>query len=68
MAGLSEYLNMGGHAAFIWPAYAIVAVVLIGLLIAGRRFQRATAAELAQLQPHPRRRTATTNGDGGNEA
>ena len=68
MAGLSDFLSMGGHAAFIWPAYGIVAFVLVGLLIAGRRFQRNTEAELSALSPRSRRRPQSSTKDTTDEA
>ncbi|MFQ5764513.1 MAG: heme exporter protein CcmD [Rhodospirillales bacterium] len=37
MESLSEFLGMGGYAAFVWPAYLIAAVVLVGLMVASRR-------------------------------
>ena len=44
-------LDMGKYAAFVWPAWAITALVLGGLagraLIAARRW----SAELKQLEP-----------------
>jgi heme exporter protein CcmD len=32
-----EFLRMGGYAVFVWPAFAITAVVMIANLIAARR-------------------------------
>ena len=29
MSSLQEFLSMGGYAAYVWPAYAFAAVVLI---------------------------------------
>ena len=29
---MSDFLDMGGYAAFIWPAYLIAAVILGGIL------------------------------------
>ncbi|MEC7648290.1 MAG: heme exporter protein CcmD [Pseudomonadota bacterium] len=29
---MNDFLNMGGYAAFIWPAYLIAAVILGGIL------------------------------------
>ena len=26
---MSEFLNMGGYAAFVWPSYALVAITLV---------------------------------------
>ena len=37
MTGLSEFMDMGGYGHFIWPSYAVVAVVMVGLLIISRR-------------------------------
>lgn len=33
---MEHYFAMGGYAGFIWPAYAIVAIVMIGLVVASR--------------------------------
>jgi len=63
MTGITEFFDMGGHAAFIWPAYGITALVLVGLFIAGRRFQARTETELAGLAPARRRRTAGNDAD-----
>ncbi|WP_395015862.1 heme exporter protein CcmD [Dongia sp.] len=39
---MSEYLSMGGYAAFIWPSYGIAALLLVVLfLLSGRRLQAA---------------------------
>lgn len=41
---MERFFAMGGYARFVWPAYAVAAVVLIGLLVeslvAYRRAQR----------------------------
>ena len=29
---MSDFIDMGGYAAFIWPAYLIAAVILGGIL------------------------------------
>ena len=33
MSTLGEFIHMGGYGVYVWSAYAIVAVVLIGNLI-----------------------------------
>lgn len=47
-------LDMGRYAAFVWPAWALSAVVLAGLsaraLIAARRW----SAELKRLEDEPK--------------
>ena len=41
----SSYFAMGGYAAFVWPAYAIAALVLIGFVLSS--WSRLRAAERA---------------------
>jgi heme exporter protein D len=56
MEAVRDFLAMGGYASFVWPAYAVAAIVLAGLglhsLAAYRRCQR----ELARLQQGGSRR------------
>ena len=38
---VAEFLDMGGYAAFVWPAYGIVAVaLLLNLILPLKRHQR----------------------------
>ena len=49
-----EFLDMGGYAAFVWPAYLITAAVLIANLLLPRirhRRQRESLATRAQNDP-----------------
>jgi len=46
---MSQFFAMGGYAAFVWPAYGVAAVVLIGLLVQSLRVLRARTAEFAAL-------------------
>lgn len=46
---IQTFLAMGGYARFVWPAYALAAIVLVGLLIASLRQLRKAEAELAAL-------------------
>jgi heme exporter protein D len=42
---MREFLDMGGYAAFVWPAYAVTfAVVLLNVYRARRALARALAA------------------------
>ena len=50
MDALSTFLDMGGYAGFVWPAYAIAAVVLIGLFVASKRSLKVTEAALKALE------------------
>ena len=55
MEVVSGFLNMGGYAAFIWPAYGITTIVLIGLFLLGLRFQRLSNTKLKAMELSPRR-------------
>ena len=49
-----EFLDMGGYASFVWPAYLITAIVLIVNLLLPRirhRRQRESLAARAQNGP-----------------
>ena len=38
---VTEFLDMGGYAAYVWPAYGIVAVaLLLNLILPLKRHQR----------------------------
>jgi len=47
---VSTFLDMGGYAAFVWPSYAITALVLVGMLVASLRWLRSTEAALDALK------------------
>jgi heme exporter protein D len=50
MEATIEFLRMGGYAAFIWPAYGVATLVLVGLLWTSLRGLRHHEATLAALQ------------------
>jgi heme exporter protein D len=50
MSALSQWLAMGSYAAFVWPAYAIAAIVLGGMAAHSWRRHRQSERLLAQLQ------------------
>jgi len=50
MDGIMAFLDMGGYGQFVWPAYGVVAVVLVGLMIASRRSLKSAEAALAALE------------------
>ena len=50
MDGVAKFLDMGGYAAYVWPALGLTAVVLAGLVIASAKSARRREAELAQLE------------------
>jgi heme exporter protein CcmD len=49
-ASLGDFLAMGGHAAFIWPAFAAALVVLIGLALQSRVGLKAAEREHAEAR------------------
>ena len=51
---MTEFFAMGGHAAFVWPAFAITAIVLIGLLTISLRGVRVREARLDALKSEER--------------
>ena len=49
-----DFLDMGGYAGFVWPAYLITAIILIANLLLPRirhRRQRESLAKRAQKGP-----------------
>ena len=60
---VSDYVAMGGYARFVWPAYGVCLVVMLGLLLQSLRSYRARQRELDRLQP-PRRRARERGRDG----
>jgi heme exporter protein D len=48
--GLSEFLAMGGYAAYVWSAFGFALVVLLGLLGQSWRAAHQREAELAELR------------------
>ncbi len=63
---MAEFFAMGGYAVFVWPSFAVAAVVMVGLLVASMHTMRVNRAQLAALEAnHPRRRR---RGETGQEA
>ena len=50
MDGFAKFLDMGGYAAYVWPALALTAVVLVGLLVASAKGAKRREAELSALE------------------
>ena len=65
MTKISEFLDMGGYAGFVWPSYGAVIGVLAVLLWLSLRGLKAAERELAQLEGEaPRARRASPTNDG----
>jgi len=50
MEQVQTFLAMGGYGFFVWPAFALTAVILIGMLVTTLRHLRAVQSDLARLQ------------------
>ena len=46
---MSEVLSMGGYGIYVWPSYAIVAIVLYGNVILARAHRRKIVREIQEL-------------------
>ena len=60
---IHEFLTMGGYAAFVWPAFGITVVVMVGLLVAslrGLRQERQTLELMENARPRRRGRAKAT--------
>ena len=47
---MSDFLAMGGYAAFIWPAYGVSAALLGGAVVLTMRAWGKARAQLAALE------------------
>ena len=60
MDDIAGFLAMGGYGQFVWPAYGVAAIILVGLLVASivrlRREERVLEALTASTPGRARRR------------
>lgn len=58
---MSEFLAMGGYAAYVWSAFAIAFVLMAGLFVQSRRAARRGEVELEALRAsvRPQRRATS---------
>jgi heme exporter protein D len=47
---MSSFLDMGGYAAFVWPAWALTAALLAWMAIASMRRLKSLERELADAE------------------
>lgn len=50
MDAFLNYLDMGGYAAFVWPAYGLSALGLVGVLVMTLRSLKARQKEFDELK------------------
>ena len=55
---MSEFLAMGGHAAFVWPSWGLAAAMLVAITVASWRRRARAAAALAAEDDAAERRGA----------
>ena len=49
MSQLFTFLDMSGYGKFVWPAFGISAIILLGILVHSQRFLKHTEKELKIL-------------------
>jgi heme exporter protein D len=54
MDGVTEFFRMGGYAAYVWPAFAVVAILMAGLLALSLRAARRSDGEVEALRSRRR--------------
>ncbi len=62
MDAIRHYLAMGGYAAYVWPAYGIATVVLVGLAWQTLRSVARSERELAEIEAQNPRRARRARG------
>jgi heme exporter protein D len=71
MSPLMSFFHMGGYWAYIWPAYGVVAVLFIALLVwtlVTLKRSRLELEALEALAPRRRRRNTTSPAGGHDDA
>jgi heme exporter protein D len=61
MDAILNFLAMGGYAPFVWPAFGVTILFLVGMAVQSLRSYRARQHELAGLQ-RPSLRAGRTRG------
>ncbi len=62
MDGIRAFFEMDGYGIYVWPAFAVTAIVLIGLLLASLRSLPDTHEILEDLQGERRRGAPVAGG------
>ena len=50
MDQIRTFFEMGGYAAFVWPSFALVLLVMLGFLVTTLRDLKARESRLRQLE------------------
>jgi heme exporter protein D len=67
MEAVRTYFAMGGYAVYVWPSYALFAVVIVGLVVLSLRGMRRREAELDRLRSGRRERNGRGDSPAGEE-
>ena len=54
---MADFFDMGGYAAFVWPAFGLTFLVMAIMVVTTLRRLRANQRELARLEAAGARRT-----------
>jgi heme exporter protein D len=54
---MSDFLSMGGYGAYVWPSFALTAIILVGLLVQTLAERRRNLRRLDQLRSLRRSRS-----------
>jgi len=54
MESLSQFLDMGGYGAFVWPSYLATAVIMVWLAVQTRRWIKRNEALVTELEIYRR--------------
>jgi len=64
---MAEFFSMGGYGAYVWPSYAMTAVIMAVLLVASLRGLKTTEATFERLKgemaPAKQNTQETADGD-----
>ena len=52
MDQVESFFHMGGYAAFVWPAYGLAAVVMLGLVTSSMSRLRRNQQRLQEMENH----------------
>lgn len=57
---LSAFLAMGGHGAYVWSAWGLTGLLLVGVVVHARAERRALLRDLRRRARRKQRRGAST--------
>jgi heme exporter protein D len=58
---MSDFLAMGGYAAYVWGSYGLAALIVLGLILTVLRRHAGARAAVAELEARRPRRSRVIN-------